>query len=164
MSCLDALAHPICHCIIIDKGTMPICSIFRCKSRVLIGEMCVNHLYQMNRGKIGRRYRTKIQPGMYAAHRALVRLAEKAITDAAWATISDDLVQRHFDAERALGSGADFAGIAAELSLGANASKKRKAALTTKLREVSSRFNSSSENPKHYLELRAALRSFSKRI
>jgi hypothetical protein len=125
--------------------------------------MCTNHLYQINRGKIGRRYRTKVQPGMFAAHHALMRLAEKAITDAAWATVPDDVVQWHFDAERALGPGADFAGIAAELSLGASASKKRKAALKTKLREITSRFNSVREHPKHYLELSAALRS-SKRI
>jgi hypothetical protein len=143
---------------------MPVCSILNCNYRVLLGGMCTNHLYQINRGKIGRRYRTKMQTGVYAAHRALTILAEKAIADAEWATVSDDLVERHFDAERALGPEADFAAIAAELSLGAKAPKKRKAALTAKLREIRRRFDSSSESPNYYVELSAALHSFSKRI
>lgn len=85
-------------------------------------------------------------------------ITEKAITDAAWASVSDDLVQRYFDAERALGSGADFAAIAAELSLGSRASKKRKTALTTKLRSMGSQFISEGR----YSELAAVLHPFSK--
>jgi hypothetical protein len=139
---------------------MRICSIFGCDYPVESCGLCLLHRSQSFHRTLRTHYRKEINVpwSQQAFHRALIKLAEKAVVDSDWASVSDELIDRQLNVSRQCRA-ADFAEFAARCALKPTASKKRKLALMTQIREIASRFKAQSEGQSHYLALRAALES-----